>query len=60
LVIFPLYYPPKLSRDEVIDCYLESIEISCFVTKDWTLEIKFFKVPIKKETPILLTIVGAT
>lgn len=42
VIVFPIYYSPNLSRDNTLACYYNSIKISCTVTTDRTLEIRYF------------------
>lgn len=39
IITFPIYYSPKLSRDNSLACYHKGVKISCKVTSSRKLEI---------------------
>ncbi|KAL4506506.1 hypothetical protein ABPG72_000077 [Tetrahymena utriculariae] len=63
ILSFPIYYPPRLSKENIISCYLLKPvyqSITCYITQLWMLEIRYFTAQIPPNTEFVILIAGVT
>ncbi|KAL4506505.1 hypothetical protein ABPG72_000076 [Tetrahymena utriculariae] len=62
VIVFPIYYSPNLGRDGVVNCYLMPSEdkVSCFVTEERTLDIRYFSNTYAPGTQFIIKVTGVT
>lgn len=60
LISFPIRYLPRLNRDEVVSCAVNSEEVSCYLVEDRLLEIRYFSTAIMKTNKFELIVRGVT
>ncbi|EAR90959.2 hypothetical protein TTHERM_00145640 (macronuclear) [Tetrahymena thermophila SB210] len=63
IISFPVYYPPRLSKENIISCYLLKPvyqSITCYITQLWMLEIRYFMTQIPPNTEFVILIAGVT
>ncbi|KAL4459969.1 hypothetical protein ABPG74_003495 [Tetrahymena malaccensis] len=63
IISFPIYYPPRLSKENIISCYLLQPvyqSITCYITQLWMLEIRYFMTQIPPNTQFVILITGVT